>query len=95
MSYPAPQELSVTFAAKVREWVAPEDVASIDRLNAAESDRNICHSHDYCDTNMAMHESMVQSGVPENDLLGDTATVAASTLWNDAWNIAKSRGFAK
>lgn len=46
--------------------------------------RSVCHSHDFCDANMAMDEAFRRCFGREPDLEGNDDTA----LWNAAWEIA-------
>ena len=83
------------FAEVLRSWLSPEEIAQVIALNKAEpSDNAVCHSHDYCDANMAMIEALelealdfggLETNPPEYD--------AAIELWNEAWTLAKNADF--
>ena len=61
--------------------------------NAAENDKNICHSHDWCDANMAMDEAMRGLGIDHSERWGDdwASNDEASKFWGDCWDIAKTK----
>lgn len=42
------------FGSILRDWFTPEERKEILRLNEAEPNKSICHSHDFCDPNQAM-----------------------------------------
>ena len=58
-------------------------LAAAVRLNRAEGNPNVCHTHDYCDANMVMERAMRECGES-----GRTVAV-----WNAAWDMAKAAGF--
>ena len=51
-------KLAREFSATLREWLRPDELAEVVERNRAETDSYICHSHDFCDPNMAMLEAM-------------------------------------
>ena len=58
--------------------------------NKAEKDKNICHTHDFCDANMVMDEALKEKGFElDIDLMDDKIL----NLWNEAWSIAKANKF--
>lgn len=83
------RDLAGTFAAVLREWLTPEQLAEIDRINAestSKGDTLVCATHDYCDANEAMLLALERHGVEYSADLHDTI--------NLAWEIAKARGFS-
>lgn len=46
--------LAFGFALKLREWHDDSQWAAMRHANAIETDKGICHSHDFCDANEAM-----------------------------------------
>ena len=83
-------QLADAFAAVLRTWLTADEITAIDAANRAEDPaRNICHSHDYCDANMAMWEAF-EDVVGREPVDGEPD----DTLWVDAWNVAQERGFA-
>jgi len=65
-------------------WLTPEEWTEMRARNAADTDSKVCHSHDYCDANMAMCEAFesVTGYTPDGDNMDD------ATLWNAAWELA-------
>ena len=50
--------------------------------------QSVCATQDHCDANLIMDEALRSFGVtfkPESDV--------SAALWNEAWGIAKSKGF--
>lgn len=88
------------FCAVLRQWLTPEQLAEAVARNAAETDPGICHSHDFCDANCAMHEAFVRCGLdPHSTGVPDTdhplQSAECDELWDEAWTLAKARGFAR
>lgn len=80
---PAPH-IAERFVAILREWITDEDWNEMLARNYAETDPRICHSHDYCDANMAMVDAF-------QAVLGrepDVGTEADAAICNAAWDIA-------
>lgn len=67
------------------EWLGAHNWAEMVKANAAETEIGICHSHDYCDANMAMLEAFKIVHGRECETNDD----ADALLWTDAWNEAK------
>lgn len=85
-------QLTEQFVTVLKEWTTPEDFAEMQRLNAAETNPSICHSHDFCDANMAMLEAFEMMGVTSSVDYEDAYSVEAEharCLWNAAWALAK------
>jgi len=63
------------------------------------SGASICHTHDYCDANMVMDEAMRNCGI-DPDLATDEDgepvepfDTEFTSLWNEAWDLAKEAEF--
>ena len=78
------------FIVKLREWLTPEELAAVDERNAREESPIVCHSHDFCDANVALAEVFEKYGL--DPLSQDDSII---NLWNTAWDIAKVKGFSK
>lgn len=97
MSEPTPAELGARFVEVLRQW--SQDPAVAERHgpdfwnqmladNAAETHKDVCHSHDWCDANMAMDAAFRFYGL---DPLPDVSSAEAArmmNLWNAAWESA-------
>lgn len=82
---PTPQALADRFVVILRTWLTPEEIAEVRKRNATETSPHVCHSHDFCDANMAMDEawgSFMQAHIDGDD-------ESQAKLWNDAWDIAR------
>jgi len=64
------------------------DLAEIDRRNAAEESKNVCHSHDFCDPN----EEMLQAFETVHEAF-DFESEEHASLWNASWNYTVTTGF--
>lgn len=88
-----PAAVAADFVRRIAAFVKdPDKLAEIDRLNAAEENPNICHSHDFCDANVFMAGAVnaALGNDPDHfDINDDT------TLWHEAWSLAKREGFVK
>lgn len=87
------QRLSVRFSQILREWLSESEMAEVVARNAAETNPQICHSHDFADPNQAMLDAAKDLGFREIDVLDGPLSSAGIDLWNAAWNLAKSNGF--
>lgn len=86
------QQIAIEFSRNLREYAADGEIEQCIRDNRAETDKSVCHSHDFCDANVAMDEAFgVVTGKPASDDLNDESTLA---LWAEAWDIAKQAEFA-
>lgn len=85
-----PEKLAYTFSVVLKEWLTPEEMQTVVSRNATpEYGAQLCASHDFCDANMAMQEAFIRlfKRTP------DTNSELDSTLWNQAWYIAKEHAF--
>lgn len=82
------------FAERVAEQVGPDEVDQIDARNLFEENRSVCHSHDFCDANVFMLESIM-------DVTGVDAAATSpmpepvDQLWQAAWDTTKRIGFRR
>lgn len=84
------EKLARQFLWVVRNALPDESLAEIDRLNAAETNPNVCHSHDFVDANVCMADAW--RGVFGSDI--DLHDEASTAIWNAAWDVAKKLGFS-
>ena len=82
------ERLARAFSAELLKDIGRVGVAKVVAENAAEKDPHICHSHDYCDANMTMHNAGVALGL---DL--DWGKLEDSDLVDAAWKLATAKGF--
>lgn len=83
------ETLARAFSEVLSEWLTPEQRAQVVERNKAQSNPSICHSHDFCDANMAMDQAWKQTQGREVDMQSDEDLA----LWDAAWEIAKREGF--
>lgn len=81
--------LARCFAARLTKALSPLQMASTIRRNAIETDMNVCHSHDFIDSNMVMADAFNLVFGHPIDLQDDEQR----TIWGNAWNIAKKADF--
>ena len=86
-----PRRLADEFAETLHGCLTAWEWLEMCRRNAAETSRNICHSHDFCDANIIMHVCWLELGLPELD--GDSET--HTDFWNAAWDLAAKDYFGR
>jgi hypothetical protein len=82
--------LAKAFCESVTEYLTREELIEAVSRNAKEVHPDVCHTHDFCDANMAMEEawdSIFEFGVEIGDVESN------SKLWGAAWDLAKNRKF--
>lgn len=85
---PEAEPLARDFAAVLKEWLTPEEMAETIKRNDAETDDMVCHSHDFCDANMAMDAAFAKAGIEV-----DCQNQEQADRWSEAWDIAKAAKF--
>jgi len=92
MKFPTPQNLALAFQRELNAELEPAQILEIIQLNAAETNPNVCHSHDFCDANEVMLAAWeAETGEPcEYDA---NCERTAATM-NEAWSLAKAAEFA-
>ena len=90
------ESLATQFSRILREQLSMGEMQTVIERNAARTpdEMGICHSHDFCDANVAMEEASKLCGLssPVADT-SETERDAALQLWNDAWKLAQDSGF--
>lgn len=80
-----PANVAREFCRVLYRWIGAEKVAEAAQRNAAEKLAGVCHTHDFCDANMAMAEAFKR--VAGHECVPDSQDDA--DLWNASWNMAK------
>lgn len=80
-----PETLAREFIRIVSQWLTQEEINLVRELNEKERNPNVCHSHDFCDANMAMLSAW--------EAVGDQET-CPDALWIKAWDLAKTWSFS-
>lgn len=89
----AAEILARKFSAILCEWLTPEQIQEVVEKNKIAID-GVCHSHDYCDANMAMDEAFVElwsEGTADDT--NPSQQTEDHALWGAAWQIAKDNNF--
>lgn len=83
--------IAEAFAEVMRQWLDSREWQLMRERNASQADSNVCHSHDFCDANMAMDAAFNGLGIPTCLAFADDTPEheEACKLWNDAWTLAK------
>jgi hypothetical protein len=81
--------LAAAFRREMQKELTREQLIEIDARNAAESNPNVCHSHDLCDANEPMAAAMASLG-----LEFDASNQEQVDVINAAWAMVKREGFA-
>ena len=67
---PTIETLALEFSQGLHVYLTPEQMSEIVERNKNETDPNICHSHDFCDANMFLHEVFMAYGMDVADESG-------------------------
>lgn len=88
-------KLADGFRSVLRSWLTEAQLIEIQiRNNREATGSEVCHTHDFCDSNMAMFDAF-KIALGREMVLGEGADADRdSELFNDAWGLAKSEGFA-
>lgn len=78
------------FRAVLRSWLSEAECLEVDARNRKEKNENICHTHDFCDSNEAMLQALETITGREMNIGNDDD----NALFNDAWSLAKDDGFS-
>lgn len=92
-----PHTIAAHFSRVLREWLTSLEMSKVITRNRRERIKGVCHTHDFCDANMAMDEAFKRVLGRGMYLIDEGATdeqkEADTDLWNAAWNIAKQAQF--
>jgi hypothetical protein len=83
-----PEVVAKKFSEILKDWLTQKQMAEVVKRNKAEVNEQVCHSHDFCDPNMAMWEA-VESEFGKLNVLNEDAL----ELMNRSWDIAKANNF--
>jgi hypothetical protein len=85
-------QLADCFSKHLRQHVTPEQLRKINLRNMYEPDHRVCHSGDFCDSNMPMLDAAWEVGLmPRGEYRADDQHVA--DVMNEAWTHAKTNRF--
>jgi len=95
------KQIAGEFSRVLRDWLTPEQMESVISRNRREPDKNVCHSHDYCDANEAMIAAFRQAvgreiWMPsdwEDGRCTEEEHDADFQVWNTAWTAALDSEF--
>lgn len=84
------QAIGAKFAELLKRDLTPQEFAAMRAANAIETNKAVCHSHDYLDANMTMLEAFDELGVrsPIDFDHGANDHLEACALWGAAWTYA-------
>lgn len=83
------KKLSDTFVQLLKENMSAAEFEKIKKLNNAETDKRLCHSHDFTDANAVML-SAFEKCFAEIEFNFDNENHI--DLFNKAWSLAKNEG---
>lgn len=82
--------LAKEFSEVLKSRLSSDEMREVLHRNRTEANPSICHSHDFCDTNMVLHEVLMRRGM---DIADEGGHDRWGGLWDDVWNKAKSAEF--
>jgi hypothetical protein len=88
---PSVDSLANPFGELMRSTLTSEQMDQVVEGNRTETNRNVCHSSDFCDSNMALYEVSMRYGMYVAD---EGGAEKWGHIWDAAWTPAKTRGFA-
>lgn len=87
---PTAEILALEFCQELRASMTAEQLVLAAIRNSEEPDPRICHSHDFCDANMALYAAFMRHGMDPAD---EGGMERWGQLWDRSWNLAKAGGF--
>lgn len=84
------EKIALEFSRVLRANLTADEMRKVIKRNEADTDMDVCHSHDFCDANYYMDiafENVTGNGV-------DMSKDGDLTMVNNAWNIAKQSKFS-
>lgn len=84
------EALAKEFSKQLFDELGPDKFKKMVDLNKKEKSKDICHSGDFCDSNMIMLPAFKAIGVDlEKDYPDAPQNELVTTIWNAAWTLAK------
>lgn len=83
----AKEMIADRFASILRSWLSHREWHEMRRRNAKEANPSLCHSHDFRDANMAMHQAFEECDLGPL-VNADKMADETCELWNAAWAVA-------
>lgn len=87
---PTATTIAVEFSQSLHACLGPEQMRKVVERNRTETTPGICHSHDFCDANMVLYAVFLHHDM---DPASEGGMELHGALWDQAWNLAKSRDF--
>lgn len=84
------EQLAKEFSDGLKRILSSTEIAEVVRRNRVETSPNICHSHDFCDANMVLHEVFMNHRM---DIADEGGRERWGSIWDTSWNLAKSKDF--
>jgi len=84
------ESLAREFSQSLKSKISTDEMMDLVWKNRTETSPGICHSHDYCDANMVLHEVFLKHGM---DIADEGGRERWGGAWDAAWNLAKSKLF--
>lgn len=84
------EAMAAEFSAVLKTWLSPAEMKEVVCRNEGEPDPNICHSHDFCDANMAMHEVFMRRGM---EVTAEGGADCFGQKWGEVWQFARGKQF--
>lgn len=85
------EQLAREFSNSLKKILSKAEIVELVRRNREEISPNICHSHDFCDANMALHEVFMGHGM---DIADEGEGALGSYLGRDRiWRNPRSFGW--
>lgn len=88
---PTIDSLANQFCQLLRATLTPEEMDQVVLRNRTQIHPSVCHSGDFCDSNMVMHEVFMRYGM---DVADEGGADKWGHLWDAAWTLAKTREFS-
>lgn len=88
---PTIDSLANQFSQLLRSTLTPEEMEQVVLRNRAQTHPSVCHSGDFCDSNMVLHEVFMRYGM---DVADEGGAEKWGPLWDAAWTLAKTRDFS-
>lgn len=85
---PTVEMLANAFSRILRKELTESIINEIIRRNREENNPNVCHTHDFCDSNVIMDDALATLGV-----ITDIQSDRQQYLWCAAWDLAVKNEF--
>lgn len=87
-------KIAKEFSSLLAKEIGIDKMKDVKKLNIDDTNKDVCHSHDFCDANMVMQDAFKVVGIDlEKDFPDAVQNEFITDTWEKAWTLAKKNNF--